>query len=143
MKTPEERGPVGAWAYTARQDAELSVEEVTDRLGMRGVSVSPATLRGIEGGSKRPGRVLLSALSEIYGVHPPSLNGTKTAGEYAEIVAAIDRQTEAMVQLLQALAGGRTEVPPSVLQEVEGAEADLAAERGSGTPHQSGIHPEP
>ena len=104
MKTPEERGPVGAWAYTARTDADVSVEQVVSRLELRGISVSAATLRGIEGGSKKPGRMLLRALSEVYGQHPPSLNGARVAGDYAELVAAQDRTTKAIERNTRVLA---------------------------------------
>jgi transcriptional regulator with XRE-family HTH domain len=140
-----ERGAIGAWAYSARGDAGLSVEEVASRLHERGVAVSPATLRGIEGGSKKPGRALLNALSELYGVHPPKMNGTVLDGDLASLVEATARQataSERVAELLEEILGALTsmgppQVPPEVQREVAEAEADLAARLGSETQRQS------
>lgn len=74
MKTPEERGPIGAWAYRARGEAGLSVEQVADRLAAKGEAVHPATIRGIEGGTKRPGARLLRLLGEVLESAPPGVS---------------------------------------------------------------------
>lgn len=66
VKTAAERGRIGAWAYEARADADMSVEQVVARLERSGNGVSAATIRGIEGGSKKPSRRLLRALATIY-----------------------------------------------------------------------------
>src|SRR3990167_10256999 len=71
MKRPEERGPVGAWAYRTRQEADLTVEQVVERLAVHGYAVKASTLRGIEGGSKKPGARLLRLIAEVYGSEPP------------------------------------------------------------------------
>jgi hypothetical protein len=67
VKTAAERGQIGAWAYEARAEADLSVPEVIRQLKARGQAVTEPTLRGIEGGSKKPGRRLLRELASIYG----------------------------------------------------------------------------
>lgn len=105
MKTPEQRGPVGAWAYDARIDAELSPELVSERLAIAGVEVTPATIRGIESGNKKPSRQLLKALSALYGSHPP----VRDAGEPHDLVAAISVQAAALQALADELRAWRTE----------------------------------
>src|SRR3989304_4193510 len=62
VKTPAERGIIGAWAYDARLAAELTVSEAVLKLGEMGHRVHEATIRGIESGTKRPGRALLRKL---------------------------------------------------------------------------------
>lgn len=71
VKTAAERGPIGAWAYESRDAADLSPEEVAERLTRMGQPVLAATIRGIEGGSKKPSRRLLKGLATIYGSVPP------------------------------------------------------------------------
>ena len=86
MKSPAERGRVGAWAYEARADADLSVEAVVERLARAGQPVAAATLRGIEGGSKQPSRRLLKALAGVYGRPVP---GDNMAGDVLTTSPAI------------------------------------------------------
>jgi transcriptional regulator with XRE-family HTH domain len=137
MKTPAERGPIGAWAYTARTAVELTVEEVADQLRARGHAVHPATLRGIEGGTKKPGRALLAGLSEIYGVHPPRREEPAPLEGVPELVAmteraaqALERQAFAVEGLLAMLSGATAvEVRPEAAREVAEAEDRLAASR--------------
>lgn len=104
MKTPAERGTIGAWAYQGRDDAGLSVPQVVERLRSVGSGVTESTIRGIEGGSKTPGRRTLRELATIYGSIPP--------GESAEeprdnLAAAISRQADAIEALAQAIAKDR------------------------------------
>lgn len=149
MKTPAERGAIGAWAYAARQHSELSVEEVTERLRLRGVSVHPATLRGIEGGTKKPGRALLTGLSDIYGMAPPVERQVTEFSDLGDLVRATERQADAIERLTAVLEvfitsqAGQTQVPPEALRAIAEAEADLAASRGSETPHLRRARREP
>jgi transcriptional regulator with XRE-family HTH domain len=134
MKTPAERGPIGAWAYTARTAVELTVEEVADQLRARGHAVHPATLRGIEGGTKKPGRALLAGLSEIYGVHPPRPEPVEGSPELVAVMEraaqALERQAFAVEGLLAMLSGATAvEVRPEAAREVAEAEDRLAASR--------------
>lgn len=71
MKTPSQRGVTGAWAYQARQEAGLSVEQVAEAMAAKGHAVSPATIRGIESGSKKPGARMLRVLSSVLEAQPP------------------------------------------------------------------------
>jgi hypothetical protein len=87
--------------------------------------VHPATLRGIEGGTKKPGRGLLRGLSEIYGVHPPVNNEPITADQ--AVIDAIDRQTAMLERVLAALTRAPTLETPERLREQQAAAA--AAER--------------
>lgn len=99
MKSPAERGPIGAWAYEARADADLSVEEVVERLTRAGQPVSAATIRGVEGGSKKPSRRLLRGLSTVYGRPAPGepMAGTDVDTPVpAALVSALEAQTQAL-----------------------------------------------
>ena len=136
MKTPEERGPIGAWAYTARVDAGMSVEEVAEQLRGRGVAVHPASLRGVEGGSKKPGRALLSALAELYGVHPPRVNG-QAVDDMSALVSALERQTAAIERLLSALSpASAPTLSPEERAELDALERDVQTQRRTTQPQR-------
>jgi transcriptional regulator with XRE-family HTH domain len=131
VKTPAERGPIGAWAYTARTAAELTVEDVADRLRDRGHAVHPATIRGIEGGTKKPGRALLTGLSDLYGVHPPA-DEKPDVLDQDSIVAALDRQTALLERLVLALTPGTrgpTLETPALLREQQAAADEAGRQR--------------
>lgn len=114
VKTPEERGAIGAWAYEARDRLGLSVEQVIERLPTR---YHPATLRKVEGGSAKAGRRMLRELADLYVsvgrearvavLAPPGQKETdpSTKGEAGLIAAAIeraiDRQTVAIVEAVK------------------------------------------
>lgn len=99
MKAPGERGPIGAWAQQAREDSGLSVEQVIERLAAKGSKVIPSTVRGWEGGSKRPGRRQVRLLAEIYGVAAPG----EPEPESLSLVAALNRQAAALEALAAAI----------------------------------------
>jgi transcriptional regulator with XRE-family HTH domain len=97
MKTPAERGTIGAWAYQARDDAGLSVPQVLEQLTARGAAVTDSTIRGIEGGSKKPGRRLLRELAATYGSVPPGAPDEPPAA-LADLVSAIGELVEEIRQ---------------------------------------------
>jgi transcriptional regulator with XRE-family HTH domain len=103
VKTPAERGTTGAWAYQARDESGLSVEQVIDQLQARGTTVTASTIRGVEGGSKKPGRRLLRELAAVYGSAPPG-----AAEEPDEdLLAVISRQAAAIDALAAAIEADR------------------------------------
>lgn len=104
MKTPAERGPIGAWAYQARDDAGLSVPQVVELLAAKGSAVTESTIRGIEGGSKKPGRRTLRELAAIYGSVPPGEVDEPTD----DLVSAINRQALAIEALASAIERDRS-----------------------------------
>lgn len=145
VKSPQERGTIGAWAYAARQVAELTVEDVVERLRDRGHAIHPATLRGIEGGTKKPGRALLRGLADIYGVPPPV---EERMVESVDLASALDRQTRVIERLAVAIeqmvvSQAQTTQPPpqEVLREVAEAEADLARQLDSEKQRRSADQP--
>ena len=99
VKTPEQRGPIGAWAYEARIATGLSPEQVAERLAIAGIEVRPSTIRGIEAGSKNPGRALLKALAGVYGSRP----APQSEAEEGDLAAAIRDQAEAIGRLADRL----------------------------------------
>lgn len=101
MKSPQERGPIGAWAFEARATAGMSVPEVLAALAARDHRVRDATIRGIESGAKRPGRRLLALLAEIYSSDPP--------GEQAPAVANLGELADAIRQLADAIQEERSQ----------------------------------
>ena len=109
MKTPEQRGPIGAWAYEARDAASLSPEQVVERLALAGIEVRSSTIRGIESGNKQPGRQLLRALAGVYGSKPPTTTGdpeppADLAAAINALVAALDADREERLALTRAIA---------------------------------------
>jgi transcriptional regulator with XRE-family HTH domain len=96
MKADSERGVTGAWAYNARQEADLSVEEVVVALGKAGQAVSPATIRGIESGSKKPGARLLRKLGDVLGSEPPGHGVAADAPDLATALQALTQELAAM-----------------------------------------------
>jgi transcriptional regulator with XRE-family HTH domain len=114
LKTPEERGAIGAWAYETRDRLGLSVEQVVERLPTR---YHPATLRKIEGGSAKAGRRMLRELAELYlaegkargiaVIGPPGSrqdeSGDDVAAAIRDQTKAIETQTAVMRDLLVAL----------------------------------------
>jgi len=106
IKTDEERGPVGAWAYHARDDADLSDEQVVEALARKGHRVTSATIRGIEGGTKKGSRKLLRLMGEVYGSRPPGepvvVNGAGST-DLAAVVAILERQVAAAERQAAAL----------------------------------------
>lgn len=109
VKTPEQRGPIGAWAYEARLAVSLSPEQVVERLGLAGIQVRPSTIRGIESGNKQPGRQLLRALTGVYGSKPPVTTAdpeppADLLSAITALVAALDADREERLALTRAIA---------------------------------------
>lgn len=111
MRKPiDEKLPTAAWATLARGEAGMSVEEVVDALAERGHVVTAATLRGIEGGSKRGGARLVRLLAEVYGKPTPAHAAlTPPATDMSALVAAITAQTAAIERLVLALGVGEAD----------------------------------
>jgi hypothetical protein len=123
MKTPAERGPIGAWAVEARDEADLSVPQVVERLAAKGYVVRESTIRGIEGGSKKPGRRLLRLLGDIYERKAPGEPAvTPPETTLADALAALAREMEA-----SRIARGRLEKVEARLEAVEGLVRVLTA----------------
>lgn len=104
-KPIEDKTPLAAWATLARDEAQMSVEEVVDALAARGHTVKAATIRGIEGGSKGASARLRRLLAEVYGTKPPGAeSATAPTVDADRIIAAIDLlrlATEAQTKVLE------------------------------------------
>lgn len=139
VKAPSERGTIGAWAYEARAEADLSVEEVVERLARSGNGVSAATIRGVEGGSKKPSRKLLRAMADVYGRPIPGDPAPVEVadGAYlARIDALVEQLTEdrAVIRSLIALLRGTPQGPgPEPLIELATREVE-AVDEAAGKP---------
>jgi hypothetical protein len=92
VKSADERGPIGAWAYEARVEHDLSVEQVIEALPTR---YHPATLRKVESGSAKPGRRMLRELALLYGSEPP---GASASPPPDDLAASIRELAEAIRQ---------------------------------------------
>lgn len=106
VKALSERGVIGAWAYQARADAELSVEQVAEAVGKRGQAVGTATIRGIEGGTKKPGARLLRLLGEVLDSTPPGSTAAASSLEERAVIAA-EAQAKAIADLVAELRAWR------------------------------------
>lgn len=155
MKTPGQRGTFGDWLTRARtQRFATQAEALREYERLAGLRITPSQYAQWESGSRTPraDNPKVARLYDFYGSRPEDgaaaeANGT---GDYAELVAAtrqqtaaIERQTEVMAELLRALAGQPTGVPPSVQQEVAEAEADLEVALGSGKQLRPNVRREP
>lgn len=145
MKTPSERGVIGAWAYQARQEAGLSVEQVAEAIGARGTAVSPATIRGIESGAKKPGAMLLRMLGTALGSTPPGVTASAVGDDLAlRAVLAAERQADALEEA-NAIARAQLDlmrllVPGDRIAELAAAGVAWAAPLLAHTPQR---HPDP
>lgn len=147
VKTPAERGRTGAWAYDARADADLSVEEVAERLARAGQPVRPSTIRGIESGSKQPSRRLLKAMAQVYGkpvpgepVASPGSDGTVQPG-----LAALIEEMRKQNRLLSKLVAQNTrlmEAADQVSPLESGAEEGVRRARTHRAGSGPGTHPQ-
>lgn len=104
MKTPEERGPVGAWIVRERERLNLSVEEVIERLADQGQPVSASYMRGIEAG-RRPSSRVVHALEALFGSRVPAEK--QAAASIDTLVAMLAAQTAAINELVVELRLGR------------------------------------
>jgi hypothetical protein len=106
VKTPEERGPVGAWAYDERDRRDWSVEEAVDQLRSSGVQISASYLRAIESGNKPASSRVRRGLEALYGSAP--VIHVAAPNDMQELVTALHAQTDAInrvVDLLERQAG--------------------------------------
>lgn len=97
-KSDEERGEIGAWFV--RAIGERSIEQIAKDMADRGHVHKPDYYRGIMSGTKKPGRLLLRALTEYLGSSPEK---SKPSGQ-SELVDALNRQSNAMEALVVLLA---------------------------------------
>jgi hypothetical protein len=101
VKTPDERGPLGAWAYETRVRLELSVEAVAAAIPQ---PVNPATIRKAEGESRNMSRPLWRQLTAHYariareqGVtisQPPTYGDVPAPADQAALIAQISALVE-------------------------------------------------
>lgn len=113
-KSIDQKPPLAAWATLSRDEAGMSVEEVVEALAVRGHTVRAATIRGIEGGSKRASARLARLMADVYGVQPPATHAaTPAPADQDELVAALRDQTAAISSLVEVLA----ERTPRVVEE--------------------------
>lgn len=109
MKTPQERGPVGAWVYQERDERNWSVEHVANAIG-----VHPATIRGIESGHKQASQRIRRELEKLFETEAPETEKER-AGDLPALIEALRDQTAAMNDLVAALRGQRPSVDPAEL----------------------------
>lgn len=69
--SPQDRGPLGAWAWEKRHEHGWSDREVVDRLAAAGTAMRDSSYRGIEAGSYNPAPDVVAALERLYGAQAP------------------------------------------------------------------------
>lgn len=114
MKSPDERGPLAAWAYDARVRLNLSPEAVVKELGR----YNAATIRKAETADRHMSRPLWRALTDLYpriahgrGITipiPPGHTGMSgrdnpSTPDVSALVIAIGAQTDAINRLIDRL----------------------------------------
>lgn len=126
MKSPSQRGVIGAWAYQARQELGLSVEQVAARVSDAGQQVSPATIRGIEAGTKKPAarllRLLAQALESTAPGHEPETQQPGPSLDVARLFDAFAQALEVQARYLTQIEDLRTEMAEARRTAEEGRE---------------------
>ncbi len=150
MKTPEERGTIGAWAFEERARLGLSVEEIAHRLSEAGVRIGASYLRTIEAGLEQPSHRVLRGLEQLYGSTSEStVKSVDVSGPFA---AAIDRQTaaiEAQTAVFSALVGELKQMCEAVratgvgVARVEGTVEQIVSALSNGVPADAPGHTRP
>lgn len=112
MKRSEDRGPFGAWLVEQRQrlsderKRRVLAQDVVDELRATGYPIDSAYYRGLEGGSKRPGRETREALGRFFGRQPPA-DQPNGHPDLTDLVAAMRDQTAAINALVLELHSAR------------------------------------
>lgn len=126
-KPDSERGEIGAWFV--RAIGERSIEQVAKDMADRGYSHKVDYYRGIMSGAKKPGRLLLAALTEYLGSSP--IIGRSTD---AELLDALRNQALAINALVKEIRDERA-LFAQLVKGLLGGEADIArANRGAEEP---------
>lgn len=129
VKTPEERGPLGAWAYDSRDRLDISPEQVVELLGKYDTS----TIRKAEGNSEAMSRPLWRALTQLYArlasersvtldAMPTFGEVDQATGDQSDLITALNRQSlaiESLVTLLIPLLGDKATDVVGRLDELE------------------------
>jgi transcriptional regulator with XRE-family HTH domain len=140
VKSDLERGAFGAWAFHSRDQLDVSVEEVAERLGYH-----PASLRKVESGSAEPSRRIVRELPALYrtiavekgvALSPAPAEEAPTQATDAGLLAVLseirdelrlsrlvsERSAEVLAELLGTLAAGR--LPLSETPSADDARAE-------------------
>lgn len=110
--------------WLVRQRGKRTQDAVVADMAARGVQIKRAWLSRIENGAPFSDE-LLTAFEDYYGSVPPPFEEPRTepvVADYAEVVAAIDRQTKMLERVLMALVG--PEPDPPIVARAEAATAD-------------------
>ena len=100
--TPEQRGPIGAWAYERRSQLGWTDEVAVARLlDEQGVKMRASSLRTIETGHYLPAPDVLAALEALYGSQAPQVAPRTGRGGDAALWAAVEA-LRATVETLEA-----------------------------------------
>lgn len=116
MKSDEARGEFGVWLRDQRKAAGFknAAEAVRAMKRSAGYSISVSEWAEFESGTRRPSPERRSALEGFLGVSAPS--ATVVQSDTAAIVAALDRQTDAMHDLVAAIREDRDRLSPEAVR---------------------------
>lgn len=147
VKSPEERGVVGAWAYQERDSRDWSVETAVEQLAREGVSISTSYLRSIESNSKTASARVLRGLKKLYGSSPADTKKEAAEPQLSDLIAALQAQTDALNALAARLdmsveaQRGQTEGMVQAMTELVGVLRPARVRRESPRGSSSGTQP--
>lgn len=101
--------PVSAWIAAERKGRAWKVEELSRRLKEAGYEAEVSTIRVWEAG-RTPAPETIEGLERLFGSKAPRDVPAQT--DTAALVAAIDRQTAAIGELVDAIRGDRVSLSP-------------------------------
>lgn len=163
MKQPHERGEIGAWLVEQRKrlgedrGVRLTQQMVVDELRAEGETLDSSYYRALESGAKTPGPEMRAVLARYYGRTPPTVGRRGGSDETARIVAAIEAQTDRIIQAqtdavnrLIAALSGEGGFPAQVADRLatrlglpRSPDAEDAHEGTSAPPGSADIEPQP
>lgn len=117
MKADRQRGALGTWVRRERLSHGWTVEDLA-----AAVEVQPSTIRGIEAGTRPPGRLTVDRLAQAFGSEPPSLEaGPSDTDRIVEAVNLVAAQVRGLRDDLQ---GGDEDIDPAILDALTAAGLD-------------------
>lgn len=123
--TPEQRGTFGRWLVSERKARGWKADELRDRLReARGFGLGHSTYALLESGQRKPTEEQRRHLTAFLGSEPDPDPGEP--GGLQLLVAAIERQTDAIAELAAAIRDDRDRV------SLEGVRTFLAQLRAEG-----------
>jgi hypothetical protein len=121
VKSPGQRGEFGTWLRTTRLEAGYkNVPDAVEAMRKRfGYSIAKSVWAEMEAGSRRPSAEHRDLIERFLDMAAPTDDSAAVAGDLSALVAAIERQTQAILQLVEVTRADVTELRRHVDDRVD------------------------